>query len=222
MKRILALVLCLLFAACTLTLTICAEEANPSTEEIVEDKGVATPTVEEGASNEEFEANTAVNSITTDDIVQYGKENFEEISVVVTLLMTAFYNFRKHKLLNKAISATNKNAIAVSENSEQVITTALDMINDQKKEFSALLSEYRASEEEKKRLKQVLDEAMNHINSAKLANVEFANELADLLVLANIPNSKKDELYSRHVAAVDAIAEADKMEVNTDDGGEEA
>jgi hypothetical protein len=62
---------------------------------------------------------------------------------------------------------------------------------------------------------------MTYIKTAKLANVEFANELAELLVLANIPNSKKDELYSRHIAAVGAIAEAEKTEVTTNDGGEE-
>ena len=49
-----------------------------------------------------------------------------------------------------------------------------------------------------------------------LANVELANEVAELLVLANIPNSKKEELYSRHLAAVGAIAEAEKIEVNTE------
>ena len=56
---------------------------------------------------------------------------------------------------------------------------------------------------------------MNYIKASKLANVELANELAELLVLANIPNSKKDELYSRHIAAVAAISDAEKTEEKT-------
>jgi hypothetical protein len=44
-----------------------------------------------------------------------------------------------------------------------------------------------------------------------MANVEFANEVAELLILANIPNSRKDELYARHLAAVNAIQEAESI-----------
>jgi hypothetical protein len=57
-----------------------------------------------------------------------------------------------------------------------------------------------------------LAEVNTHLQTSKAANIEFANELAELLVLANIPNSKKDELYTRHRAAVDAI---DKIAVPT-------
>jgi hypothetical protein len=52
--------------------------------------------------------------------------------------------------------------------------------------------------------------------------MELANEVAELLVLANIPNSKKEELYSRHLAAVGAIAEAEKTEVTINEDGQEA
>ena len=83
------------------------------------------------------------------------------------------------------------------------------------------IRKYKDTPVEKQKLEQTLGEALAYIKTAKLANVEFANELAELLVLANIPNSKKDELYARHRAAVDAISlteeKATLAEVNTDD-----
>mgnify|MGYP003296352319 CR=1 FL=1 len=42
------------------------------------------------------------------------------------------------------------------------------------------------------------------------ANIEFANELAELLGLANIPNYKKEEIGARHLESVKAILEAEK------------
>ena len=84
-----------------------------------------------------------------------------------------------------------------------------------------LLAEYRTSAEDKQKLEQALAEFHTHLKTAKLANVELANEVAELLVLANIPNSKKEELYSRHLAAVGAIADAEKTEVISDDNGKE-
>ena len=212
MKKILAFIVCTVLLVCAFPISAFAEgeSVQPVEETVVE---VDTSTTE---------SETATLDITTEDIVAYIKAHFEEISVVLTLILTLFYNIRKHKLLNKSINVTNLNAITVAENSDLAITNAMAMIEGYKKEFTELLNEYRVSEEEKQNLKQTLNEAMTYIKAAKLANVEFSNELAELLVLANIPNAKKDELYSRHIAAVGAIAEAEKTEVNTDDGGEEA
>ena len=85
-----------------------------------------------------------------------------------------------------------------------------------KDEMAALLNEIRETAEEKQKLQSALAQVENYLQTAKLANVEIANEVAELLVLANIPNSKKEELYSRHRAAVDAIAAAEKTEVKND------
>jgi hypothetical protein len=79
----------------------------------------------------------------------------------------------------------------------------------------------RANEEEKHKLATTLATVKKYLETAKAANLELSNEVAELLVLANIPNSKKEELYSRHRAAVDAIAAVEKTEVNTD-GEQEA
>ena len=118
----------------------------------------------------------------------------------------------------------------VAEKSSEAINTALSgvenastVVGGYKTDIEAILAEYRQTAEDRKRLETALDHVENFIKTAKLANVELANEVAELLVLANIPNSKKDELYSRHRAAVDAIvsAEAEATEVNEDENHEE-
>lgn len=137
---------------------------------------------------------------TVDKVVEYIQLHLEEISVIVTLIGYVFYQARKHKLLNKSIGTLNNNAVAVAENSKESINSALATMND---------------------IEQTLADVKRSLHTAKLANMELANEVAELLVLANIPNSKKEELYARHLAAVGAIADAEKTEVITDDNGNE-
>ena len=224
MKKILAFIVCTVLLICAFPLTAFAEGDPVDSIETSVEEVDTSPTEEENASEEEISGEEAMPGITTEDIVAYIKAHFEEISVVLTLIGTLFYNIRKHKLLNKSISATNLNAITVAENSELTMKETLAIIEGYKTEFSNLLNEYRASEEEKQKLVQTLNKAMTYIKTARIANEEFANELAELLVLANIPNSKKDEFYSRHIAkiaALHAIEEAEHTEVIASDGGEE-
>jgi ABC-type transporter Mla subunit MlaD len=166
---------------------------------------------------------------TVDLVVEYVKENYKDISVIITLILTVFYQVRKHRVLNKSIGTLNNNAVTVAENSKDAIKKALEemggvssVVTNYKTEIEALLAAFRVSEEDKKKLEQTLTEVHTALKTAKLANVELANEVAELLVLANIPNSKKEELYSRHLAAVGAIADAEKTEVILDDNGQEA
>lgn len=219
MKKILALIVCTVLLVCAFPISAFAEGESVETVETIVEVVDASPTAEESVTESEISGEKAMPDITTEAIVGYIKTYFEEISVILTLILTAFYNIRKHKLLNKSISATNLNAITVSENSERAITEALATVSNFKNEFTTLLAEYRTNAEEKKKLEETLNKAMTFIKTAELANEEFANELAELLVLANIPNSKKDELYSRHIAAVKAIREAESTEVITDDDG---
>ena len=208
MKKILAIFMCI-FLICAFPVAAFAEEETlPSdqTEVVAE----TFPT------------------ITTEMILEWGKEHFEEISVVVSLIVSAFYSIRKYKKVNGAIATSNKNAIKIASDSDTALQDALTKmasiaseVSAYKEAFEKLLEEFRVSAEDKQKLEKTLNEAMNCIKASKLANVEFADELAQLLVLANIPNSKKDELYSRHIAAKKVIADAEKTEVNTDDGGKE-
>ena len=162
----------------------------------------------------------------TDTIVAYLQENFEEITVIGTIVLTIFYEIRKHRNLNGSIGTLNNNAITVAQNSAETIKAALagvegiaDVVNKYKDEIEALLGEIRKSAEEKKALEDTLAHVENFLKTSKLATLELSNEVAELLVLANIPVSKKEELYSRHRAAINAIAEAES-EVTTHDGEE--
>lgn len=215
MKKIIAVLMCAIMMMCALTTVVLAEEETIET--VVQAPPVTEPVVDTDSLQTKAE-----------QIIAYGRANFEEIFVVVTSILAAFYQVRKHKLLNKSIVTLNNNAVTISENSKNAMQDALGemggvatVVTEYKTDIEALLEEYRATAEEKKKLEQTLDEVHNHLKTAKLANVELANEVAELLVLANIPNAKKDELYSRHLAAVGAIADAEQTEVIPDVNGQE-
>lgn len=209
---------------------ITAVEAVPETEPVVTEpitEPVVTETVEPDV---ETEPTTAEEDLKTfcDKIVEWALENFEELSVIVSLIAGVYYSIRKHGWLNKAISTLNNNAVVVAEDSRTAIGNALAevqgvaaTVNEYKEMVVALLAEVRQNDEEKKRLEAALMQVESYLKTAKLANVELANEVAELLVLANIPNAKKEELYARHLAAVGAITDAENTEVKTDDNGKE-
>lgn len=218
MKKIFAILLCvaIIFAMPVVAFAegVEAVETDVSSEE-------GAPNVSE-KSEAEIEA-----ELTTQKIISYIQEHLEELSVILTLILTVFYQIRKHSALNKSIRITNNNAIAVAENSEGVIREALnkiksvgEVVNGYKDEISKLLSEIRVNEEEKQKFAAALSKANGLLETSKAATIELSNEVAELLVLANIPNSKKEELYSRHRAAVDAIAIAEKSEENADEARE--
>lgn len=223
MKRIFAVVICAILV-CTFPIVAFAEGDPVSSIETNDHVADSLPTAEETATENEILPDTTTpeepTQTTTDLIVDYAKGHFEEISVIISLIVSAFYSMRKHGILNKSIGTLNNNAVKIAENSNSAIQDASDVVTGYKEEIEALLSEYRANADEKKKLENTLAEVQTFLKTAKLANVELANEVAELLVLANIPNSKKEELYSRHLAAVGAIADAEKTEVIVDDGQE--
>ena len=185
MKKILALLLCIILI-CTLSVTVFASEA---TEEV--------PSTEIEKASDDI----------IDNIVAWVKNHLEELSVIATLLLTIFYNVRKFASMDKSIGTLNNNAITVANDSSSAIDTALVGLGN----VSNIVGGYTAEFTDlKKTIKTYLDETMAQLETSKLANIELANEVAELLVLANIPNAKKEELYARHRAAVDAIATAGK------------
>jgi hypothetical protein len=208
MKKILVFLLCVVLL-CTMPIVAFAE-------------GEATDVaVDEGTASESVPEKTV-----TEMIVDYVQDHFEEISVVATVILMAFYDRITRRKLTGSIGTLNNNAITVAEKSKDAIDLALSKVSDlativknYEDKMATLIDEIRNSEEEKKALEEALVRVEAYLNTAKLANVEFANELAELLCLANIPNSKKEELYARHVKSVRSI-EAAEEEVKTDDGSE--
>lgn len=217
MKRIIFLLLCLMLIF-AMPIAAYAEETEPSTE--VTDE-VAPPV--DGTGEVEPPAEETEKTI-TETIAGYVQENFEEISVIGTILLSVFYEIRKHRNLNGTIGTLNNNAITVAQNSQAVIEAALAKVatieatvQRYTDAVTNLLTEIRQSADEKEALEDMLQNIDTHLKASKEANLEFSNELAELLCLANIPNSKKEELYSRHRAA---IASIEAEEVNVDDGAE--
>lgn len=196
MKKILVTLLCVVLM-CAMSMVVFAEDS----------------TVEKSEAQIEAE-------LTTDVIIGYVQEHLEEISVIITMILTVFYQVKKHSSLNKSIGTLNNNAVTVAEKSNLAIGEALTnvslvsaAVDGYKNEIADLLKEVRANEEEKQKLANTVTSLEKYFASAKAANLELANEVAELLVLANIPISKKDELYSRHMAAVAAIAATEEAEV---------
>ena len=162
--------------------------------------------------------------ITTADIKLWVQENWSPLSIYYALGGAVYYYLNDRKKLDKSIGTLNNNAVAVSENSSSAISQALasvqamyDVVSGYKDEMARMLDVVRANEDEKHKLANTLTTVNKYLETTKAANIELANEVAELLVLANIPVSKKEELYSRHRAAVDAIAATEKTEVNADD-----
>ena len=169
---------------------------------------------------------TATDEPVTESIADYVKAHLEEISVIVTLILTMFYEIRKHGKLNGSIGTLNNNAITVAENSASAIKSALEgvesvskVVEEYKGEIASLLAEIRKNEDEKRDLTETLSNVKKFLETSKIATLELSNEVAELLVLANIPNSKKEELYARHIAA---LKELKKAEEGVSDDGTEA
>lgn len=178
----------------------------------------AVPTVVFAEDNTE----SAEDKTITEMVVDYAREHVEELSVIGTLVAGIFYEIRSKKKLNGSIGTLNNNAIAVAENSANTIKKALEGVEDVAKvvnayraEFEAVLKEIRKSAEEQKSLEDTLNHVETFLKTAKLATLELSNEVAELLVLANIPNSKKEELYARHTKAVHELEEAEGV-INND------
>ena len=153
--------------------------------------------------------------------------HLEEISVVITLCFSVFYQMRKHKLLSKSIGTMNNNTVAIAEQNSNMMSRALTGMENASlavtaydARIEAMLEAFRATAEDKEKLEKELAEMKSYLKTAAEANLEFSNELAELLNLANIPNFKKEELGARHLAAVSAIRAAEAREVSPDDAKE--
>lgn len=206
MKRFLVLMLCILLA-CALPVSVFADtQYLPS--------GSDSETMEKSESLMQAE-------LVAEQIMAYVQSHLEEVSVIITLILTVLYQIRKHRALNKSILTLNNNAVAVAETSSGTMSGVSSTVTKYTDKMENLLTEVRANETEKLRLAEALEASNKYLMTAKAANMEFANEIAELLVLANIPNSKKEELYARHRAAVSSIAALETAEVKGNGTSEE-
>lgn len=210
MKKIIVFMLCavLIFA---LPVVAYAEDGGSTTDE---QNGVVTEnltTENETATEGEI---LPPEKTVTESIAEYVQEKLPEIAILlVSLAMTAFITHLKNKLTT-SMAVMNNNNISVATSSAEAVNKALTRIE----ELSGAVEEIRKTAEEKEAIEQMLLQVDAHLKTAKLANVEFANELAELLNLANIPNSKKNEMYARHTKSVHELEAVE--EVMSHDGKE--
>lgn len=223
MKKILVFILCamLIFA---LPIVAYAEEGDSATIEQTEEVTENLPSENETATEGEISPPEEDKPI-TETIAECIKEKFPEIAILlVSLAMTAFISHLKNKLTT-SMGVMNNNAITMATSSAEAINTGLEKMGYMANKFeegmqmmSSLLGEIRKNAEEKDHLENMLIQVESYLKTAKLANIEFANELAELLNLSNIPNSKKEELYARHTKSIHELEAAE--EVMSNDGTE--
>lgn len=211
MKKIIVFMLCtILIVMCVTPIVAFAESETPVVDETV--------TEVETIPTEEKEP-------ITDIIVNYVKEHFEEILVVVFLVLGKILEKRSSLKLSKSVGTLNNNAVAIAESGTKSNTEVLKKmeavavtVKGYEEKFATLMDECRNMAVEKHTLEETLNQAEALLKTAKLAILELSNEVAELLVLANIPNSKKEQLYARHTKAVHEIEAME--EVMSNDGKE--
>lgn len=129
--------------------------------------------------------------------------------------------------VNKALGEAKDIMQAISDGNAAALTDVLgkaegiaEVVTTFTKMMETFMERIGDIESDKASLKSALAEATKNMQLSNKAVLENSNMMAELLMLANIPNSKKEELYARHLSAVNAIADAEKSEVATDDGQE--
>jgi hypothetical protein len=164
-----------------------------------------------------------VKETVSEDIVGWLFEHFEKVLVSIFLLASAIWEKRRDKRINKNVSTLNNNAVTIAKTSTDFMGSALSemqtasgavvryeaRIESVLEAFGQILEERAVLIEQRAMIERELVELKNYLQTSSQANIEFANVLAELLALANIPNYKKEEFGARHLAVVNALKEAE-------------
>ena len=217
MKKIIALILALMFVmAFTLTASATDEalnstNPNPDNESPVESENNASESVE--------------NASVTDGIATYVKEHLEEISVIASLVIAAIYAKIKDGKFGASLGTLNNNAIAIAKDAaakmtevagklESYETNITSKLEEFEKKYGDLLGAFEADEEERLSFADTLARLEKLMAAVKLAATENSDEIANLILLSGIPNAKKDELYGKHLLVVEALEAIEEGETN--------
>ena len=226
MKKIFLCFLCLIILS-TIPCSVFAEDIQTGNESTAIETGAESAI---SASTEHF-TSTEQNEEGADKLLsvkfkEWVVPHLEEISVIITLIGTLFYQIRKNKALGKTLGTMNNNAVSIAQNSSDMMSQALlnmqnasGAVTAYDARIAAMLEAYRLMAEDRARLEQEILEMKTYLKTAAESNLEFSNELAELLNLANIPNFKKEEIGARHLAAVKSIKEAESEALNAVQAG---
>ena len=224
MKKLLAFILCVLIIS-AIPLAVFAEDIPTGNE------SNAIETSAESAISAPTEPPVETDKLLSEMFEEWIVPHLEEISVIITLIGTLFYQIKKNKSFGKNISTLNNNAISIAQNSSDMMSQALlnmqsasGAVTAYDARIAAMLEAYKATAANNERLEKELSEMKAYLKTSAESNIEFANELAELLGLANIPNYKKEEIGARHLAAVNSIkaAESEALAKEATNDGEKA
>ena len=223
MKRFIA-VLCLVMAIGTLIMVVSHAAEEVPTEDVVVDNEVDNAVdnvVTETAPTTQAPVQTEPEMTLMENFVEWVKANLAYLSVLATSLVIAIYDKISRGRISKTIGTVNNNSIAMANNSSEIMNAALEKVAslaEKVRGFDASMSEFmaemRRTVEEKKSLEETMAEVVTFMKATKAAALEASNEVAELLVLANIPNSKKEELYARHIEAIRGLEAPEEVSGN--------
>ena len=168
----------------------------------------------------------AVSETFSDKLVKFITKNYTG-SALFTFATAAIadiiYTIKKNKAMGATIGTLNNNSVTIAKNAEEklvyamnAIQTAYKRIEEYGEKIDALLDKISKDAEEKATLEQIVNEVNQRLELFKRADMELADELAELLNLSRLPNSVKDELYARHISAKALI----EGKVKNNDGSE--
>lgn len=208
MKRIIA-VLCLIIAIGTIIMVVShAAEEVPVTDVPAVDNAVDN-SVTETTPTAPAPVQTEPEKTLMESFVEWVKSNLAYLSVLGTSLVIAIYDKISRGKISKTIGTVNNNQIAMVNNNSAIMNAAhetvaslAEKVKDFDKRMNEFMTEMHRTVEEKKSLEETMEEVVTFMKATKAAALEASNEVAELLVLANIPNSKKEELYARHRKAI--------------------
>ena len=199
MKKIFAILLCLTLL-CIMPVSVFASDATS-------EAPVETPA----------ETETEVDLTLSQQLQTWVEKYWSMIIYVITFTLSVLYNKLTSKSTKGLVKTLNNNAVAIAENGKEYVAkaqagvdTASEVVKEYMGKMNDFLEEIRKSAEEKKTLEKLIAEVEGYLKTAGAANKEFANELAELLNLSNIPNSVKDKLFARHQSAVEKLEEQEK------------
>lgn len=212
MKKIFALILCLMLIAVPMSVYADEVAEEITTEEVLTEETPA-PAPEE---NKGTDWNNIKDTF-SGAFVEWIEPNLEEIGVIVALFSYGIAMFKKLAGVLKSLGIMNNNTITISKENATLMEQAMSTVTSYEIRIKSLLDSYNdimetliQTADDKQRLETELVEIKNYLKISADANLEFSNELAELLGLANIPNYVKEEIGARHVAAKKNIIEAEK------------
>ena len=212
MKKIFALILCLMLIAVPMSVYADEVAEEITTEEVLTEETPA-PAPEE---NKGTDWNNIKDTF-SGAFVEWIEPNLEEIGVIVALFSYGIAMFKKLAGVLKSLGIMNNNTITISKENATLMEQAMSTVTSYEIRIKSLLDSYNdimetliQTADDKQRLETELVEIKNYLKISADANLEFSNELAELLGLANIPNYVKEEIGARQVAAKKNIIEAEK------------